>query len=138
MLSNPKGSPETIECHGWLESLLLRGFRVYVPEIADYEVRRELIRANKRKGIERLNLLETEVVGYLPIATPIMHKAAEFWAAARNLGRKAAEDASLDGDMILAAQASSLSSAEDEVLIATTNPRHLDLFAKARHWKDIL
>ena len=136
MVSNPMGSAETIECHRWLERIVSQGFPVLVPDIADYKVRRELLRAKRSKGIARLDLLK-EALGYIPLTTPIMLQAAEFWAQARRLGRKTADDPSLDADMILAAQATSLQNAEDEVFIATTNPRHLELFAKARHWKDI-
>lgn len=135
--SNPRGSAETMECHRWLQSLVSQGRRVLVPEIADYEVRRELLRANKTQGIARLDFLKG-ALDYLPLTTPIMLRAAEFWAEARKRGEKTAPDASLDGDMILAAQADSLLFTGDEVLIATTNPRHLELFAKARHWKEIL
>lgn len=59
-----------------------------------------------------------------------------FWAAARKRGRKAADDAALDADMILAAQAVELA-VDDNVIVATTNPRHLTLFCDARHWRDI-
>jgi len=37
----------------------LKEIQVKIPEIADYEVRRELLRADKAKGIERLNDLQT-------------------------------------------------------------------------------
>jgi hypothetical protein len=66
-----------------------------------------------------------------------MLKAAEFWAAARKTGRQSAGDASLDADMILAAQAGALLHAGDETVIATTNVRHLALFAPARIWREI-
>ncbi|AFZ07682.1 hypothetical protein Osc7112_3300 [Oscillatoria nigro-viridis PCC 7112] len=41
ILTNPKGSPVTVECQLWVESLLFKGYRMILPEIADYEVRRE-------------------------------------------------------------------------------------------------
>jgi hypothetical protein len=66
-----------------------------------------------------------------------MLRAAEFWATARNMGRQSADDASLDADMIPAAQAGALVSAGDETVIATTNVRHLVLFASARIWREI-
>jgi len=66
-----------------------------------------------------------------------MLKAAEFWAAARKAGRQSADDASLDADMILAAQAGDLAPGGDETVIATTNIRHLALFARARLWREI-
>jgi len=62
---------------------------VLVPEIADYEVRRELLRANKKLGIQRLDTLKA-TIGYLPLTTAAMLKAAEFWAIARNAGHPTA------------------------------------------------
>jgi len=75
-----------------------------VPEIADYEVRRELIRAGQTRGVQRLDLL-CEGFNYLPLTTEIMRIAAELWATARNAGTPTASDAALDADVILAAQA---------------------------------
>ena len=46
-------------------------------------------------------------------------------------------DAALDGDMILAAQAQDLTDQGHTTLIATTNVKHLALFADARLWRDI-
>ncbi len=39
--------------------------------------------------------------------------------------------------MILAAQALSLDVDQSELVIATTNPRHLSLFVKAQLWNEI-
>jgi hypothetical protein len=77
------------------------------------------------------------MLGSAPITTPVMLKAAEFWATARKLGRQSADDASLDADMILVAQAGALVRDGDETVIATTNVRHLALFASARMWREI-
>jgi hypothetical protein len=77
------------------------------------------------------------MLGYAPITTPVMLKAAEFWASARKMGRQSADDASLDADMILAAQAGAPVRAGDQTVIATTNVRHLALFASARIWREI-
>ena len=107
-----------------------------IPEIADYEVRRELLRAAKFRGLGRLDALKT-MLDYAPITTPIMLKAAEFWAAARQMGKKSAGDASLDADMILAAQAAILTDDGNEVIVATTNVRHLQHFAAAQTWSTI-
>lgn len=102
MISNPRSSPDNEQCKVWLASRVRGGDRVVIPEIADYEVRRELIRADRTKGLARLDGAR-QVLAYVPLTTAAMVKAAEFWAAARNAGRKSAEDASLDADMILAA-----------------------------------
>ena len=55
MASNPKSSPDNDACQLWLDNLIERGVRVVVPEIADYELRRELLRAGKVVGVARLD-----------------------------------------------------------------------------------
>jgi predicted nucleic acid-binding protein len=119
-----------------MRALLSNGVRVLVPEIADYEVRRELLRAEKRAGIARLDRLKTRI-GYAPITTQAMLLAAEFWAQARRQGRPTTDDRALDGDVILAAQAVIRARGGDEVVIATTNVGHLGRFADARTWEEI-
>ena len=39
------------ECRDWLAALVFKGAEVVVPEIADYEVRRELLRAEKPEAL---------------------------------------------------------------------------------------
>jgi len=136
MITNPKSSPENEACKNWLARLASTGAEVVIPEVADYEVRRELLRAGKDRGLSRLDALKG-ILGYAPITTRVMLKAAEFWAAARRMGRQSADDASLDADMILAAQAAALVHDRDETVIATTNIRHLASFASARIWREI-
>lgn len=110
------------------------GATVIVPEIADYEVRRELLRARRTAGIERLDVLISEVE-YLAITTSAMRQAARFWAEARQRGHPTAADCKLDGDVILAAQAATLDRVG--VIVATTNVRHLSRFVLAGIWSDI-
>jgi predicted nucleic acid-binding protein len=136
MITNPRSSPENEACKNWLAKLAYDGAEIVIPEIADYEVRRELLRAGKERGLGRLDALKG-MLRYAPITTPVMLKAAEFWAAARKMGRQSADDASLDADMILAAQAGALGGPGDETVIATTNVRHLTLFASASIWREI-
>jgi hypothetical protein len=136
MITNPKSSPENEACKNWLAGLAYSGIEAMIPEIADYEVRRELLRAGRDRGLSRLDALKG-MLGYASITTPVMLKAAEFWATARKMGRQSADDASLDADMILVAQAAALIHNRDETVIATTNVRHLALFASARLWREI-
>ncbi len=42
ILSNPKDTPEVEEGMRWFSRLVRREYEVVIPEIADYEVRREL------------------------------------------------------------------------------------------------
>jgi predicted nucleic acid-binding protein len=134
MATNPRASPLCLECQTWLESLLRHGRSVVVPEISDYEVRRELLRAGKVRGLRRLDEL-ARVIDYLPITTEAMRKAAQLWAEVRRAGRPTAHPEALDGDVILAAQAATLAQGVDEVIIATTNVGHLSRFADAREWR---
>ena len=121
----------------WLRNLRAAGVLVRVPEIADYEVRRELLRAGKTEGVQRLERLAGEV-GYLPLTTEAMRLAARFWADARNRGQPTASDSSLDADVILAAQGVlAEEGGTNDVVVATTNPRHLSRFVDARNWREI-
>jgi len=137
MVTNPSPrAPETERCSRWLERILESGNHVAVPEIADYELRRELLRASKAEGIRRLDALE-EAVLYLPITTDAMRIAARFWAQMRREGAPTATDQALDGDVILAAQAKTAEARYDEVVLATTNVGHLSRVADARAWEEI-
>jgi len=133
MISHPRNHPEI---KLWLANLLRSGVNVKIPEIADFEVRRELLRANKTKGIQRLDNLINQI-GYLPITRQVMLKAAEFWAQARKQGQPTADNKALDADVILAAQAFTISNQDQEVIIATTNVRHLTRFVNAKTWNEI-
>lgn len=134
LVTNPKLSPESTLCTRWLQALIISDIRVIIPEIADYEVRRELLRANKVKGIARLDELANSLE-YLPITTAAMRQAAMFWAQARQQGQPTASDKTIDSDMILAAQAMTLDVVD--VVIATTNVGHLSRFAPADVWRNI-
>lgn len=128
MVSHPKAWTESHRAIEWVFELVATGTEVLIPEIADYEVRRELLRAKRFKGVQRLNELKREL-GFLPLTTDAMLLAAQLWADARNRGTPTADDSALDADVILAAQAKML--LNDETIIATTNVRHLERFAAA-------
>ena len=136
LVTNPRGSTEADTCNRWMEGLLSSGVEICIPEIADYELRRELLRAEKVQGLARLDAL-LGVLNYLPVTTATMRQAAAFWAEARKRGRPTADDKALDGDVILAAQAVLVNQASKEVMIATTNVGHLSLFTRASRWEDI-
>jgi predicted nucleic acid-binding protein len=135
MVTHPRAN-QNREATLWLKHLLASGAQVIVPEIADYEMRRELLRAKRSKGVKRLNDLKSRI-GYLTITTDAMLRAAEFWAQARQMGYPTADDKALDADVILAGQAKALADANDDAVIATTNVGHLSRFVPAQRWKDI-
>lgn len=137
IVSNPKASPANEDCRRWLRGLLASNVRVVLPEIADYEVRRELLRARKVKGLARLDALKT-TLEYLPLNTMMMLEAAALWAQARQAGMPTSDAAALDGDVILAAQALSLIGRGERVVVATSNVRHLELFVEAQEWQKVI
>lgn len=136
-------SPLSLLCHGnqqkpvvqeinlWLEMRLAAGVVVVVSEIADYEVRRELLRAGKVKSVERLDRLASKLT-YLPLDTAAMRRAAELWAEARNHGMPTASAEALDADVLLASQAERIGA-----IVATENVGHLARFVTAIHWREI-
>jgi predicted nucleic acid-binding protein len=136
MVTNPKAMGAPHNCQLWLNSLLRRGERVAIPEISDYEVRRELLRAGLLKSLQRLNHLK-QTLDYIPIQTDTILLAAELWAEARKTGQPTADPKALDGDVILAAQARLLESEAEQVIVATTNVAHLTRFIKASDWQSI-
>lgn len=109
--------------------------RVIVPEITNYEVRPEPLRANKMRGLARVDALE-RLVEYFPLTTSAMRQAALFWVQAHQQGQPTADDKALDGDVIRAAPAMTLGGTK--VVIATTNVGHLSRFAPAALWPDII
>lgn len=136
MVTNPKANQLCQDCKEWMNSLGSRGYLVAVPEITDYELRRELIRANKLRGIGQLDRLKTVAI-YLPITTQVMLKASELWAKARIEGYPTAHSEAIDGDVILAAQATLIELEGHRTIIATTNVNHLNRFTIAKEWQEI-
>lgn len=136
LITHPKASQEARDCNLWLASLAIKGFEIKVPEITDYEIRRELLRMDKYNSIERLDSLKS-VLGYIPITTQTMLKAAQLWAQVRKQGKPTADNKALDCDVILAAQALLVSEDGVDAIVATTNVAHLSRFVDARLWRDI-
>ena len=134
-VTNPKSSPENDAAAEWLQAHLTAGSRIFVPEIANYELRRELILGNKLRGLAKLDSL-IALLNYLPLSTQMIYDAAELWASARKSGMPTASRDSLDADMLLVAQARSLR--DPEVVIATVDVGDLPRFVLAKLWNTIL
>jgi predicted nucleic acid-binding protein len=123
----------------WLDAILHRErefVHVFIPEIADYELRRKLLHLIPKgqaspNSLRRLDDLES-FLEYLPLDTATMRHAAEFWARSRQRGYPTADPQELDGDVILAAQALAV----DGVII-TSNRKHLERFAPTKIWNEL-
>lgn len=141
-LSNPNQLPEAVDCQSWFERLIARGVYFVSSELCFYELKRSLILAVKtggtNKGIEKLEMIEN-FVDFLEIDRIVAELAAEFWAEARLQGQPTADEKNIDIDMMIMAHWRLLSESFPGryVVIATTNVRHLSLFANAEEWQNI-
>ena len=96
-ITNPKSlnnlSDEQKNCKNWFIEMLEKSQTFALPVfsdlrsvIVDYEVRRELLRANKSQGIKRLDELKSNIT-YLSLNTDDILLAAQLWAEIRNRGK---------------------------------------------------
>jgi predicted nucleic acid-binding protein len=82
----------------------INAHNILVSELADYELRRELLRIGAARSLARLDELGRELL-FVPVSTVVWRRAAALWAQARNDGNVTASPHALDGDVLLAAQA---------------------------------
>ncbi|MGD9691788.1 MAG: type II toxin-antitoxin system VapC family toxin [Phycisphaerales bacterium] len=134
-LCHPRMSRETAK---WFSDRIRdpKGPSFTIPEISDYELRRKLlhlIRTGKatKESIARLDALISRL-GYDPITTGIMRCAADLWASARSEGKSTKAPESLDGDVILAAQA-----IEAKGQVLTLNRKHLSRYITVLSPEDV-
>lgn len=134
-------NPESDVCQRWVVSLVAAGIDIYVPEIADYETRRELIRAGHIASVQRLDAFNVAASGYIPLTTSAMREAARLWAAVRNRNLTTAPPEALDGDAILSGQVRDFCALRSisltNVIVATVNVGHISRFVQAAEWRKI-
>lgn len=58
LLSKPNITPDVAAILTWFHSIRTAGHSVYIPEVIDYEVRRELVRSGRTLSVTRLDLLK--------------------------------------------------------------------------------
>jgi predicted nucleic acid-binding protein len=119
-----------------MKARMAAGDKFYIPEVIDYEIRRELIRAGKVAGIRKLNTLQA-ICRFQPITSDAMTLAATLWAQARNSGTATGDPKKLDVDVILAAQALTAGIPPADLIVVTENVKHLAQFVPAREWQDV-
>jgi predicted nucleic acid-binding protein len=135
-VTHPRPGEEGRECKSWLAGLLTAGVRVCVPEIFDYELRREYEHRRATKALRNLNDLG-RAVDYIAIRTEAMHRAAVLWGDTRRAGLPTAGTEALDGDVIACAQAILERKQDEELIFATTNVGHLSRFLVATVWREV-
>lgn len=89
--TRPRASPLAAGSGRRTANAIARSATILVPEIADHELRRELIRARSTAGVAGLDAFIAQV-GFRPIAIPEMRQAAAFWAEVCQQGRPTAPD----------------------------------------------
>jgi len=137
LLVHPKREGEPKACRVWARAMLRAGWEIAIPEIADCERRRELLRIGSHGSIARLNFAKRSNC-FLALTSPAILLAAELWADTRREGAPTTGPDRLDIDVILAAQVQLYATALDTaVILATTKVRHLVRFVDARTWQDI-
>ena len=138
LITHPRQTAEVTAITEWLARMLKSGNRVLVPAIIYYELKRELLRAVKPFSVGRLDVFSRASNRYIPLTDEALRLSAELWAKARQEGRPTADSKELDIDVILAAQALSFGVPASDVVVATTNAKHLAQFVTAKHWTEIL
>ncbi len=120
----------------WAANCIASGREIYVPEIADYELRRELLRAKKTNSVRELDVLKMNF-NFLPLTSDAMLLAAGLWAQSRNQAVPTADPKALDVDVILAAQALTTNLPKAQLVVATSNVAHISRFVSADIWSNI-
>ncbi len=136
LASAPARSAEALAITAWTTDCLAAGHKIYIPEVIDYELQRELLRAGKTNSIKKLDRLKA-ILRFLPISSPAMLLAADLWARARQSGLPTGDPKKLDIDVILAAQGLTLGGAASNLVVATSNVGHLSRFVPADTWTNI-
>ncbi len=117
----------------WLVQEMTAGATVYISEVADFEVRRELTRLIRAGQLPptRLNRLDqlANLCSYLPVCTAMWRRAADLWADSRLQGTPTASAGALDADILIAAQA-----AEVLATVVTNNPLHIGRWVPVHAW----
>ena len=132
LVTNPKRSPTSMACAQWLQALVTANRRVIIPKLPTTNYAANCCGQTSSRVAARCSDTAPRVP---PDYNRGDAQAAEILVQARQLGQPTAGDNTLDGDMILAAQATTLG--VSNVVIATTNVGHLSRFAPAELWQSI-
>ena len=138
LLCSSLTKPYVAACDAWLKRQIVNGALVYIADLTDFEVRRELLRIRATAELRRLDDLRT-TIDTIRVDPPAWFRAAEFWAIVRQAGLPTAAPDALDGDAILAAVVGTAPQPDDQATVATTNVGHFARFPgiDARRWEDI-
>jgi predicted nucleic acid-binding protein len=146
LISNENTSfDEAQQCKKWFSTLLIRSVRVVTSDLCNYEEMRGLLSSSILKkevapGIKSLEFLRADgFLEFLPVSTEALDLAAKLWARASTSGQTTRDEKDIDIDIIISAQYQLLRNEfpGQQVIMATTNLKHLSIFCEAAHWRDI-
>ena len=146
LISNENTSfDEAQQCKKWFSTLLIRSVRVVTSDLCNYEEMRGLLSSSILKkevapGIKSLEFLKADgFLEFLPVSTEALDLAAKLWARASTSGQTTRDEKDIDIDIIISAQYQLLRNefTGQQVIMATTNLKHLSIFCEAAHWRDI-
>jgi predicted nucleic acid-binding protein len=136
--SNPKSGKNNDLCKQRVNDLLAKGVEVKVPEVADYELRRQLklnkLLTQNTKGLERLDAV-IRALGLVTLTSRAIDMATDLWAAVRK--KQGKSDEGIDADVLIAAQAILEAEHGDSVKVATTNKKHFDGIVPFLDWTNL-
>ena len=143
ILTNPRRSQTTLDALQWASNHIRAGNRFLVPAIADYEVRRELVRLGRTLGIAALDTWNSSLPDrYLPLTDSALRLGAILWAQSRNAGTPTSDPKELDCDVLIAAQALDYQRTHalptGTLIMATVNVGHMSQFLSADLWQNIV
>lgn len=142
LVASPSKTDKAKACNQWFYSLLARSVYVISSELYDYETRRSLILASfidsQVQGIDNLNFLHS-LIDFFPVTQDVFNQAAQLWAESRQKGQPTADSKNIDADVIIAAtcQIIQAESPGQNLVVATTNVKHLSRFITANTWQEI-
>ena len=97
--------------------------------VADYELRRELVRSRSLQSLARLDALAQEIPR-VPLTDAMWRRAADVWAD--QVARGALPGPGISGDTLIAAQA-----LETRAIVVTKNLKHFEGIVFAMDWTDL-
>ncbi|MEB3309761.1 MAG: hypothetical protein VKJ02_05970 [Snowella sp.] len=143
ILSNPNESAINIKCEEWLYNKIVKGCTILSSQICKYEVKKSLLLVQEKtsftvSGTQKLTELEN-LIDFIDVKASDIEIACQLWVQSIVKGIQVAPSMDINFDIIICAQFRrlELENPGREVVIATTNLRHLQRFAKADLWENL-
>ncbi len=137
LITNPTRNAGADACRAWLKRLLAANVFVGLPDVVDYELRRELVLNDAVNALQALDALRS-AIEVLPVAPDVLARAASMWATLRRTGLSTADRHALDIDVIVAA--STIVAAEAlslDPVVVTANAKHIGRMVRALSWDNL-